>query len=182
MKRAFTLIELMIVVAIIAVIAAIAIPNLVSSRISSNEVASIAALRTYLAAQNQFHRTDFYELGFPVFANPEDGTGFPDLYRLGGPGGTGSVLSLIDVSLAKATPGGVPRAGYVYDDITFDDYSVDCGLGAAPRNFGRSGRNVFVVDVGGTVYQQMGDESCSDSPPTEYPNIGSGWIPVGSEG
>ena len=50
----FTLIELMIVVAIIAIIAAVAIPKLISARISANENASIATLRTIAAAQQQF--------------------------------------------------------------------------------------------------------------------------------
>lgn len=49
----FTLIELMIVVAIIAVIAAIAIPKLMSARISANENAAIATLRSIAAAQAQ---------------------------------------------------------------------------------------------------------------------------------
>ncbi len=49
----FTLIELMIVVAIIAVIAAIAIPKLMSARISANENAAIATLRTIAGSQQQ---------------------------------------------------------------------------------------------------------------------------------
>ncbi|MCP3918748.1 MAG: prepilin-type N-terminal cleavage/methylation domain-containing protein [bacterium] len=50
----FTLIELMIVVAIIAIIAAVAIPKLMSARISANENAAIATLRSIAAAQQQF--------------------------------------------------------------------------------------------------------------------------------
>jgi prepilin-type N-terminal cleavage/methylation domain-containing protein len=49
----FTLIELMIVVAIIAIIAAIAIPKLMSARISANENAAVATLRSIAAAQHQ---------------------------------------------------------------------------------------------------------------------------------
>jgi prepilin-type N-terminal cleavage/methylation domain-containing protein len=53
-QKAFTLIELMIVVAIIAIIAAIAIPSLISSRIASYETAASATLRSLAAAQSTF--------------------------------------------------------------------------------------------------------------------------------
>ena len=49
----FTLIELMIVVAIIAIIAAIALPKRMSARISVNENAAVATLRSIAAAQQQ---------------------------------------------------------------------------------------------------------------------------------
>lgn len=50
----FTLIELMIVVAIIAVIAAIAMPNLLRTRLQSNEAAVISNLRTLVVSQAAF--------------------------------------------------------------------------------------------------------------------------------
>ena len=53
----FTLIELMIVVAIIAIIAAVAIPKLISARLAANEAAAIATLRTISTAEAQFRST-----------------------------------------------------------------------------------------------------------------------------
>ncbi len=50
----FTLIELMIVVAIIAIIAAIAIPNLLRSRLSANETAAIGNMRTVSSVQASY--------------------------------------------------------------------------------------------------------------------------------
>src|SRR5687767_15845594 len=57
-NRGFTLIELMIVIAIIAIIAAIAIPNLIEARKGANEAAAIGMLRTVTTAQALYREGD----------------------------------------------------------------------------------------------------------------------------
>ena len=188
--RAFTLIELMIVVAIIATIAAIAIPNLLSSRMVSNESAAIAGLRTYLGAQSTFQRTDRYGKDRLVFANPTDGAGYVDLFEIGYAGGapTPAALKLIDLAFAQAAvdlASTVAKCGYVFDDLTADatagDYNFGsaCGLAACPATHGKTGLNSFVVDLTGTVYKKDLGSSVT-APVTTFPDAATdGWLPMG---
>jgi len=56
-KKGFTLIELMVVIAIIAILATIGLPNLLRAKMSANEASAIQSLRTLVSAQDTFHNT-----------------------------------------------------------------------------------------------------------------------------
>jgi prepilin-type N-terminal cleavage/methylation domain-containing protein len=62
-EKGFSLIELLIVVAIILVIAAIAIPSLIRSRIAANEASAVASIRILTTAASNYNST--YGNGFP---------------------------------------------------------------------------------------------------------------------
>jgi prepilin-type N-terminal cleavage/methylation domain-containing protein len=64
-KRGFTLVEVMIVVAIIALLAAIAIPNVLRGRTSANETAAIGNLRALVSSLEMFRSVNN---GFPLTA------------------------------------------------------------------------------------------------------------------
>jgi len=64
-QKGFSLIELLIVVAIILIIAAIAIPNLLRARISANESSAAASIRTIGTAEVSYY-TSYPAVGFPA--------------------------------------------------------------------------------------------------------------------
>jgi prepilin-type N-terminal cleavage/methylation domain-containing protein len=72
-QKGFSLIELLIVVAIILIIAAIAIPNLIAARMSANEASAVQSLRTIQSAETAY-ATTFPTVGFSTsLANLGDG-------------------------------------------------------------------------------------------------------------
>jgi type IV pilus assembly protein PilA len=153
-QKGFSLIELLIVVAIILIIAAIAIPNLLRSRIAANEASAVGSTRTINTAE-------------VTFASTYPNHGFATLTHLGPPS-SGSVndtgAGLLDSVLSGGT-----KSGYVFTVVTG---GAPSGGGAAttysvngdPQN-SQTGQRHFFSDQSGVIrFNVSGTASSSDSP------------------
>ena len=128
----FTLVEIMIVVAIISLLAAIAIPNLLRARHNANEAASIGALRTISTACESFRSAQT-----------------PPTYPANLAALSGAVPPYIDAGLAGATAAATARQGYFYTYARVNANQFTCT--ASPAVSGTTGTRIFFVDESGVI-------------------------------
>lgn len=144
-ERGFSLIELLIVVAIILIIAAIAIPNLLRSRMAANEASAIATLRSISTAQITY-RITYPDAGYAA-----------KLDNLGPTSGapTSSTADLLDKSIASAP---YQHSGYVFSTTgTTLVFTAD----AAPIQPGQSGQRSFCTDTPAAIFFSPTETGCT---------------------
>jgi len=145
-QKGFSLIELLIVVAIILIIAAIAIPNLMRSRMAANESSAVGSVRTINTAEVTYN-TQYPDVGFAL-----------NLANLGGTaaacatatGATSTSACLIDSLLAGGSKSGYTfaAAGTILGGGTvINQYTVT----ATPQGTGTTGQRGFFSDQSGVI-------------------------------
>jgi len=175
-ERGFTLVEIMIVVAIIALLAAIAIPNILRGRTSANEAAAIGNIRAlvtsmemYRSVNNRYPQdenwnngaTGMYPAGAPAFGPPSFGT------------------AAIGATLVADT---IQGFNYTYATVPAGctDALGDCGqytMLVNPQTIGNTGTRSFLADetalvrhcttgAAAATVAELADESTIDAAPT----------------
>ena len=149
-QKGFSLIELLIVVAIILIIAAIAIPNLLRSRIAANEASAVSSLRTLNTACITFNSTygqypaALTDLKSPTSGNP-----------------TSTAADLIDQVLANGQ-----KSGY---NFTFAPGTNNASytFTAAPITVNQTGLREFFTDQSGVIRFNVGVAADVSSTPLQ---------------
>jgi type IV pilus assembly protein PilA len=154
----FSLIELMVVVAVIMIIAAIAIPQLLRARMSANESAAVSALRT-LATQEANYNSSWSQ-GFS-----------PTLAAMGPPApatpASAANADLIDQVLASGLRGGYQ---FLYTPLVPSGGSNPTGftVNANPISPGITGEWFFYLDQSNVVRQNDGSPASVASSPLNH--------------
>jgi len=153
-SQGFSLIELLIVVAIILIIAAIAIPNLLRSRIAANQASAVGSLRTLNTAEITYSST--YNVGFTqtlTYLAPPATASNP----------TSTAAGLIDSVLAAGA-----KSGYSF---TFSPGASDSTGRINTYSFiavpitSSTGTNYYFTDQSGVIRQNSTSTAAStDSP------------------
>jgi len=144
-QKGFSLIELLIVVAIILIIAAIAIPNLLRARIAANEASAVASIRTINTAQVTY-QTSYPTVGYAAALTA---LGPAAAGCTAGPTSTNSCI----IDLALANSGTTAKSGYLFEIINSTGTPVVTYVAdAGPQTFNQTGVRRFCSIEDGVLH------------------------------
>jgi type IV pilus assembly protein PilA len=161
-QKGFSLIELLIVVAIILIIAAIAIPNLLKARIAANESAAVGTLRTWVTAAVTYEST--YQNGFPpsqaVFVGAAPGSCNASDLLDSTLGATGATKSGFTFTYTAGTTIGSASAGVGCTNPGVATFAIS----AVPLVLNQTGNRSFCTDESGAIhYDTAGSQATTDT-------------------
>lgn len=152
----FSLTELLIVVAIMLIIAAIAVPNLLRAKIAANESSAVESVRQISTAE-MFYHASYPQVGFA-----------PDLKSLGGPAGpcnpSPATACILDSTVSSGNKSGylLFAAGFSFAGTPINTQFV---ASSAPAIFNRTGvRNYCVATDDGVLRGQVGAAGGTPAP------------------
>jgi prepilin-type N-terminal cleavage/methylation domain-containing protein len=152
-RNGFSLIELLLVVTVILIISAIAVPNFLRSRQRANEASAVASIRVVNTAAVTYSMT-YPDLGYPA-----------QLTTLGGANpctASSTQACLMDDLLAQGV-----KSGYSFV-LTGDGVvpSVSYAITGTPQVVGSSGQRMFCTDQTGVVRFDPSGSGCSSASAT----------------
>jgi prepilin-type N-terminal cleavage/methylation domain-containing protein len=134
-QKGFSLIELLIVVAIILIIAAIAIPNLLRSKIAANQASAVGSLRTLNTSCIAFS-TSYGQ--------------FPAALTNMGPVASGSTASSTSADLIDSVLSAGTKSGYTFK-YTAGNANQSYTITATPITAATTGQNMYFTDQSGVI-------------------------------
>ena len=195
-EAGFTLIELMIVVAIIAIVASLAIPNLMASTVAANENVTVSTLRTITSAQFRFKAMGLVDRDFTgsyEYGSFQELSGARDVRDVGdrlSPGLLSGSFGQIDAdgrilrqgylfAIYLPGPGGVGLAATDTNLPSVDPMLAEIAYTvlAWPSSFGHTGRATFFVNEQGEILRAR---SANYSGTDNVPPPGAGLVGVPS--